>query len=69
MRKTSTRLPGKSQTEKDQGPTHLRRGSDHTACRMIVYTKKQKLTSDKEKELDLEKIMDDSDTLPEIVLN
>ena len=31
--------------------------------------KKQKLTSDKEKELDLEKIMDDSDTLPDIVLN
>ena len=31
--------------------------------------KKQKLTSDKEKEIDLEKIMDDSDTLPDIVLN
>ena len=31
--------------------------------------KKQKLTSDKEKELDLEKIIDDSDTLPDIVLN
>ena len=29
----------------------------------------RKLTSDKEKELDLEKIMDDSDTLPDIVLN
>ena len=31
--------------------------------------KKQKLTNDKEKELDLEKIMDDSDTLPDIVQN
>ena len=31
--------------------------------------KKQKLTNDKEKELDLEKFMDDSDTLPDIVLN
>ena len=31
--------------------------------------KKFKLTSDKEKELDLESIMEDSDTLPDIVLN
>ena len=31
--------------------------------------KKQKLTKEKEKELDLEKIMDDSDTLPDIVQN
>ena len=31
--------------------------------------KKLKLTSDKEKELDLESIMDDSDTLLDIVLN
>ena len=31
--------------------------------------KKQKLTNDKEKELDLEKIIDDSDTLPDIVQN
>ena len=31
--------------------------------------KKLKLTSEKEKELDLENIMDDSDTLPDIVLN
>ena len=32
-------------------------------------SKKLKLTSDKEKELDLESIMDDSDTPPDIVLN
>ena len=31
--------------------------------------KKQKLTSEKEKDLDLEKIMEDSDTLPDIVCN
>ena len=31
--------------------------------------KKQKLTNNKEKELDLEKIMDESDTLPDIVQN
>ena len=69
MKKMFIHLPWKKAGRKGPGSySSDERLRSHSVQNDRVH-KKLKLTSEKEKELDLESIMDDSDTLPDIVLN